>query len=121
MAGQLVPSHRVSEADWYTAALNGLGGRVDQVVPRGYPAYARILHPARDNSGDEARWSDVATWSGTVLHPLAQFHAIAGRWEYERRKQVGWPGQNPNEGSLAPRRSSTTSATPAICAFAIIG
>jgi hypothetical protein len=70
-----VPSDRVWEADWYSAGLNGFGGRVDQVIPRGYPAYARILHPARTESGDEVRWSDVATWSGTVLHPLAQFQS----------------------------------------------
>jgi hypothetical protein len=100
MAGQLVPSHRVSEADWYGAGLNGFGGRVDQVIPRGYPAYARILHPAEDEHGDPVRWSDVAAWSGRVLHRLAQFDAIAGRWYDQRRKGVGWPGRNPGQGSL---------------------
>ncbi|HKE69717.1 MAG TPA: hypothetical protein VKB55_10710 [Nocardioidaceae bacterium] len=100
MADQLMPSPRVSEADWYTAGLNGFGARVDQVVPHGYPAYARILHPARDERGSEVRWSDVAAWSGKVLHPLAQFHRIAGRWEYEPSNPVGWPGDNPDEGSL---------------------
>jgi hypothetical protein len=49
------------------------------------------------------RWSDVAAWSGTSLHPLAQFHAIAGRWEYEPRKPVGWPGENPDE-RLTPQQ-----------------
>lgn len=95
-----MPSPRVSEADWYTAGLNGFGGRVDQVVPGGYPAYARILHPASDQRGDAVRWSDVAAWSGKVLHPLAQFHRIAGRWQYEPSDPVGWPGENPVEGSL---------------------
>jgi hypothetical protein len=80
--------------------------------PRGYPAYARILHPARDDSGDEVRWSDVATSSSTVLHPLAQFHAIAGRWEYDRREQVGWPGENPNDGSLNPAAASRVVRDP---------
>jgi hypothetical protein len=100
MADRLVPSHRVGEADWYGAGLSGFGGRVDQVVPRGYPAYARILHPASDETGDAVRWSDVATWSGRVLHPLAQFRALAWRWEYDRRKPVGWPGQDAFGGSL---------------------
>lgn len=100
MVGQLEPSHRVRESDWYGAGLNGFGGRVDQVIPRGYPAYARILHPARDQSGDVVRWSDVAAWAGTVVHSLAQFHAVAGRREYEQRKPVGWPGENPVEGTL---------------------
>src|SRR5262245_32445469 len=102
MAGQLVPSERASEADWYGAGLNGFGGRVDQVVPRGYPAYARILHPALDERGDKVRWSDVAAWCGTVLHPLAQFHAIAGRRDYDARKPVGWPGGDAFGGSLNP-------------------
>jgi hypothetical protein len=100
MADQLVPSHRVGEADWYGASLNGFGGRVDQVVPRGYPAYARILHPATDVDGKAVRWSDVATWTGRVLHPVAQFHALAGRREYDRSKPVGWPGEDAFEGSL---------------------
>jgi hypothetical protein len=100
MSQQLVPSHHVAEADWYGAALDGFGGRVDQVIPRGYPAYARILHPASDERDEPARWSEVAAWAGTVLHPLAQFHALAGRWEYDARAGVGWPGENPYEGSL---------------------
>lgn len=104
MAGDLVPSPRIGEADWYGAGLTGFGGRVDQVVPRGYPAYARILHPASDESGNAVRWSDVAAWTGRILHPLAQFHALAGRWEYDRRTPVGWPGEDPDEGTLTPRQ-----------------
>ena len=100
MAGELVPSPRIGEADWYGASLNGFGGRVDQVVPRGYPAYARILHPAGDESGNAVRWSDVAAWSGRVLHPLAQFHALAWRRDDDGRTPVGWPGEEAFGGSL---------------------
>jgi hypothetical protein len=101
VAGQLVPSREVSAAAWYGESLNGFGGRVDQVIPRGYPAYARILHPASNEHGEPVRWSEVAAWAGTVLHPLAQFHALVGRYLYDRREGVGWPGENPDEGSLA--------------------
>lgn len=109
MASPLVPSHRVTEADWFGAGLNGFGGRVDQVVPMGYPAYARILHPASNDRGEPAPWSEVAARERSVLHPLAQFHALAGRRQYDRRQGIGWPGENPEEGSLA------TPQLPALC------
>jgi hypothetical protein len=102
MPDPLVPSDRTAEAAWFGAGLTGFGGRVDQNIPRGYAAYARVLHPARDENNQPARWSNVAARSGTVLHPRAQFHSVAGRWEYDRRKGHGWPGKNPTEGSLAP-------------------
>ena len=29
------------------------------MVPRGFAAYARVLHPARDEYGDEVGWAQV--------------------------------------------------------------
>lgn len=78
-----------------------------QVVPRGFPAYARIFHPAtRDRPvgrlwpglpyGAHARewaafheaapdidvqrvsWADTATAFGTRMHPLAQWSSVVG-------------------------------------------
>src|SRR5262249_49747803 len=46
------------------------------VVPSGFPAYSRILHPARGMNGEEIRWADVAVKSGSTMHRLVQFHAI---------------------------------------------
>lgn len=100
MTQPLVPDTRVEEAEWYTAALAGFGGRVECVVPRGYPAYARILHRARGPRSGSVRWAEVAAATGRVLHPLAQFASLAGRWQYERRVGLGWPGKNPDEGTL---------------------
>ena len=83
------------DADWSTPSMH-------QVVPRGFPAYARIFHPAtRDRPvgrpwpslpyGAHARewaafheaapdidvervsWADTATAFGTRMHPLAQW------------------------------------------------
>ncbi|MGH3318116.1 MAG: hypothetical protein ACRDO0_18390 [Nocardioidaceae bacterium] len=98
-SAELVPSTRVSEADWYGAALVGWG-TVESVIPQGFAAYARILHPPSGPAGERARWADVAHWSGTVLHPLAQFSALAGRWEYDQRDGIGWPGDDPLVGCL---------------------
>jgi hypothetical protein len=97
-SSELVPSTRVSEADWYGAALVGWG-TVGSVIPRGYAAYARILHPATGPGDERLRWSDVAHACGTVMHPLAQFAALAGRWEHDDRGE-GRPADHPLEGCL---------------------
>lgn len=97
-----VPRPDVHEADWYADRLAGFGGRVECVIPTGFPAYARILHPAAAAHGSRVRWAEVAAASGTVLHPTAQFTSIAGLWDryYHREDGIGWPGQEPEEGNL---------------------
>ncbi|MEO8829205.1 hypothetical protein [Lapillicoccus sp.] len=100
MATALVPDSRVEEADWFSDALAGFGGRVEQVLPGTYPAYARILHPANGGGAVPSRWSEVAASVGTVVHPLAQFGALARRESSHRLGAPGWDGQNPFEGSL---------------------
>ncbi len=50
------------------------------ILPSGFEAYARVLHPAH---GPEAsgrarvRWAEVAGWSGSQLHRTSQFHSLA--------------------------------------------
>lgn len=100
MTQPLSPDDRVEEAQWYLDRLAEFGGRVECVVPRGYPAYARILHPADGPGNVRVSWAEVAVSTGTVLHPLAQFTSLAGRFEYDRRAGIGWPGENPTEGTI---------------------
>src|SRR5215467_2495858 len=73
---KLHPSSRVVEADWLALRLGPFGSGVASVVPSGFPAYSRILHPARGMNGEEIRWADVAVKSGSTMHRLVQFHAI---------------------------------------------
>lgn len=47
-------------------------------VPAGFPAYARIFHPAADEDGRPVRWADIAAVRGTVFHAEAQFAAVSG-------------------------------------------
>ncbi|WP_346960148.1 hypothetical protein [uncultured Arthrobacter sp.] len=93
------------------------------VVPRGFPAYARIFHPAtRDRPKDtgswhghsragvfplveqQVRWSEVAGAVGTKMHPLAQFHRIRGQLPngQELFDSEGWRYAEPLTGNLAP-------------------
>ncbi len=45
------------------------GVRVGSMVPTGFAAYVRILHPLQDGR----RWREIAEANGRVLHPLAQW------------------------------------------------
>jgi hypothetical protein len=90
-AGVLEFVRDVSAADW-------VGGRLapwqewtlGMVVPRGYEAYARILHPPSRPDGTPTTWGAVCRTTGYEAHPLMQ-------WETAGE---GWPGTEPYVGSL---------------------
>jgi hypothetical protein len=46
-APKLQAASDLSAAQWISAQLGGAVGAVTQAVPGGYPAYARICHPAQ--------------------------------------------------------------------------
>ena len=101
MTGMVEPaapswSDAVGEADWIRDRLTPFhenlapaaetGGsasyRAGHVVPSGFEAYARVLHPLPATAapgGDRPamRWREVAAWSGTVIARETQFHSIA--------------------------------------------
>ena len=96
-------STAVEAADWIAAALAPFEhGLVASVIPRGFPAYARVLNPVRASGSPgtrPVRWSEIARWSGMPLHPDSQFHSIA----LPSRRPAGpppWNGQGPERGSL---------------------
>ncbi len=71
----------VGQADWIRARLSPFdSGVVTSVVPTGFEAYARVLHPAARDEGEEqvpVPWSDIASWSGLPLLLHSQFPDIA--------------------------------------------
>jgi hypothetical protein len=101
----------LSPSDWLLPRLlpfgSGLGTRVASIVPSGYPAYARILHPAGRTEPDpvttwrqvDVRWRDVADWSGRTYHPLMQFERLRlARPDSSYRPPYG---QEPDTGHLS--------------------
>jgi hypothetical protein len=102
---RLHPSADLSAAAWVAARLMGpFAGSVGSVVPAGFEAYARILHPATTQTGAPARWGTVASASGAVEHRLMQFHALVGATSpLEHIKTAAWKGASPNPGDLEPR------------------
>jgi hypothetical protein len=130
-SGVLVPSLDTSAARWIEERLwkwSDRGLLVGSVVPEGFAAYARVLHPARrrvegGGEGERVRWSTVASWTARTVHAEMQFDRVAllaGRNEYP-----AW-GYRPAEGVL-PREDCERLAsllhpftsTPDVCWFGI--
>ena len=119
----------MGEGDWIGERLSPFGQMVTSVVPAGFEAYARVLHPAQEPRRDGrrlVRWAEVAAWSGMPLHRDAQFHSIAlppARPESE----APWRSQGPEEGSLylpdaealAGLAREWTTTTPQRCWFCV--
>lgn len=68
----------VAQATWIGQRLGPFdSGEVTSVVPAGFPAYARVLHPARDSEGRPIRWSEVAARNELELRSSAHFCEVA--------------------------------------------
>lgn len=84
-------------AAWLTRRIDGAWGSATGVVPSGFEAYARILHPV----DDDTRWATVARELGTQVHPLAQWHRLVRSTDPFNASDGSWPDR-PEIGHLAP-------------------
>ena len=76
---------------------------VGYVVPTGFAAYARVLHPVEDQCTNELiTWAQVAAETGRTVHPLAQWHRLVGRADYFQRGDADWDRGEPQTGNLHP-------------------
>ncbi len=91
-----------SEARWVEESLSEFG-KVRSLLPEGFPAYARVFHPAYldDNHQQPVQWSTIASWTGRTVHPLMQFERIANLSENhgDIYKDPPW-GLVPEHGSI---------------------
>ncbi len=108
----------VARGDWILPRVRGggivVGGLVGGVVPRGFDAYARVLHPVTayvpvvgtDVPPETLRWSEVAALSSrrprAVVHPLVQWSSIAGAPSRDVALTDGRVASAPPDGALAP-------------------
>ncbi|KWX00555.1 hypothetical protein TH66_15180 [Carbonactinospora thermoautotrophica] len=70
----------VSAADWIIERLHPFASDVGALVPEGFAAYARILHPAwRTEQGQriKVRWADLAREKAVRVDPTTQFDDLA--------------------------------------------
>lgn len=95
-------SRDLDAASWIPPRLNGDVGTVGDVVPTGFAAYARILHPVEGGNGRPMRWGEVAAETGRVVHSLVQWHRLVGSDDYLNPRGGDWSGDWPRRGHLAP-------------------
>ena len=96
------PEGAMSRFDWFRERLRPPWNNVaSSWVPTGFDAYARILHPIRDENGQPLiRWADVSRWSGVALKPSVQWYHVALP-EVAPSAEPPWPGHGPCVGSLS--------------------
>lgn len=85
---------------WIEPRLGGEFGAVTLQVPKGFEAYARILHPADDSQGNPVRWAEVAAACGATVHAEMQWNAITGALDPCAGPGTKWTGSEPAVGSM---------------------
>lgn len=86
--------------DWIEPRLGGEFGAVTLQVPKGFEAYARILHPADDSEGNPVRWAEVAAACGATVHAEMQWNAITGAPDPCKGPGTKWEGGEPMTGNM---------------------
>jgi hypothetical protein len=79
--GDYATAPDAAPAGWVTAGLRGFASSVLSVVPVGFPAYARIFHPAQRRDGvgwKPVSWREVAAANGRVAHRAMQWCGLVG-------------------------------------------
>ncbi len=97
-------SDEIEQASWIARQLAPFGEPVvTSVIPGGFEAYARVLHPAEEplRGSRTVRWAEVAAWSGVQLRADSQFHSIALP-RVRPESEAPWNSQGPHPGSLYP-------------------
>lgn len=127
--GDLKWSRDVGQAAWIAARLSAFDADVvTSIVPGGFEAYTRVLHPVetpRDGHGRTVRWAEVAAWSGSPLVPGTQFHEIALP-QHRPEAPPPWRSQGPQDGTLSAADTAELvkvlaghTATPDRCWFCL--
>jgi hypothetical protein len=103
------PAPDAAPATWVTNRLQGFAASVVSIVPEGFPAYARIYHPAwRTINGTRTpvRWAEVAKANNRVAHRRMQWPSIMGSYHLNQSQvppassDISFLTDFPSEGSL---------------------
>lgn len=83
-------------ADWLVDETGRMGYRVSSLVPEGFDAYVRILHPADGElleSGQHRRiaWRQVAEAHGKEIHPEVDWEDLVGHLHGDGESDEPWP------------------------------
>lgn len=86
----MIPVKNTEAAQWLIETIEKPWGRtknanyVAAIIPRGFPSYVRLFHPAHFGKEDrEVTWFEIAKYSGRKAHPQMQWNAIANFTDYD--------------------------------------
>jgi hypothetical protein len=101
------PESDVGPAAWVVAGVAPFRANlVTSLVPRGFPAYARVFHPAGAADGAAVRWAAVARANERIAHPAMEWVGVTGDWRFlNNEAQPGIWARAPEEGSLPPNEA----------------
>ncbi len=123
---ELRVSDDVSAGAWIASRLEGRFGAVTRTIPTSFAAYARVCHPATDQTGRLVTWPEVARQTGRQAHPLMQWHVLVGSADSWNMKASLWPGGDPRRGNLVSEvlahlchALADHTATPERCFFGL--
>jgi len=117
----------IEGADWLDEALAPLGHApplVGEIVPSGFEAYARLLHPARRFFGPSIvqsvplRWSEIAAARGKTVHPEMRLEALIDRADGMNTSTGRRSARGAGSGSLRSNGSRPTRVTSSSRSFA---
>ena len=125
----MYPVKNTKAAQWLLDALEKPWGRspsanyVAAVIPRGFAAYARLLHPAYgEGDGREVTWAEVAKHTGKKPHAQMQWGSIIKSSSSQPLIDL----REPEMGRLPERQASMLvdilskhTSTPGECYFAL--
>lgn len=108
-----------SPADWVFTGLSPDSGAVDMLLPSGFAAYARLLHPVITDAGDQRRlirWRDIAP-DLVPFDRRVQFREVAAHSGFRAAPFQGNPADEDLDVLLGILASGT--ATPRACWFCV--
>ena len=91
----------VADGRWVEESLGRRFAHVEALLPKGYAAYARLLHPAMTQEYRPVRWSTVTEWSGKIHHRLMAFEGIKVPKSGYGSTDQPW-AHDPREGGMEP-------------------
>lgn len=99
----LRPSDDVELAAWIAPKLGTILGSAGLVIPVRFAAYARILHPVRNDTGEWTTWSAVAEAKGVAPDATMRWHRLMGSDDPSDVPGASWEYGDPELGNLLPR------------------
>ena len=115
----------VTAGRWVEEGFSTNFASVGALVPGGFEGYARLLHPALDESVQPVKWATVTEWAGRVHHPLMSFEGISSPVAGHGAGIRPWR-EDPNHGSMEEETATELAAflsrftgTPEQCYFGV--